>query len=355
MVYFGKMVILNDLNDVNDLPYSTMKQFVLLIGLCIGLTVAASGQVFFQNTMYPYTRFMYNPAAAGMTNPGMEQGANFTLMGRQQWLGIPGAPRTPVFAFNAPLPNEIGGIGATVGSDILGPVTSTWLDVAYAYHLDLGSSLQLNIGAAGGFRNFNIDATGWKYDQSGGIDPTVPTVSRSVLVPSISAGIYLSSKDPNGRDGNFFVGLSGQNLLEPSIEDVLDVIGIGPTSRIPRTFSIMGGYRFDLDDRMSIQPIINLQTDGAQAPQTAVSVYWNYKPVSVGVNFRAGDTESLGGILGFNVSDQMFFGYSYDYPLTGLNGIGDLHTHEIIISYTLRGAKANTGREVDILKESGNL
>ncbi|MEM7370522.1 MAG: type IX secretion system membrane protein PorP/SprF [Bacteroidota bacterium] len=328
-----------------------MKQFVLLFGLCVVLTVAASAQVFFQNTMYPYTRFMYNPAAAGMTNPGMEAGANFTMMGRQQWLGVPGAPRTPVFAFNAPLPNDIGGIGATVGSDILGPVTSTWLDVAYAYHLDLGGTFQLNIGASGGFRNFNIDASGWKYDQSSGIDPIVPTVSRSVLVPTINAGIYLSTVGENGRDGNFFVGLSGQNLLEPSIEDVLDVIGIGPTSRIPRTFSLMGGYRFDLDDRMSIQPIVNFQTDGVNTPQTSISVYWNYKPVSVGANFRAGDTESLGAILGFNVSDQMFFGYSYDYPLTSLNGVGDLHTHEIILSYTLRGAQGNGGKKVNILKE----
>ena len=330
-----------------------MKQFVLFVGLSVALSLTASAQVFFQNTMYTYTRFMYNPAAAGMAQPGMESGANFTLMGRQQWLGINGAPRTPAFSFHAPVEAIGGGVGATVGSDNLGPLSATWLDVAYAYHLKLGGSLQLNIGASGGFRSINIDATGWKYDQSGGIDPVVPTVSRGVFIPSLNAGIYLSSLGENGREGNFFLGLSGQNLLEPSIEEVLDVIGVGPASRQPRSFSVMGGYRFDLNDRMSIQPMVSLQTDGNGTPQTTATVFWNYKPVSFGVNYRAVDSESIGAILGFHISDRMFFGYSYDYPLTALNGLSDLHTHELILSYTLRGASGTGNKDVDVIEDSG--
>ena len=326
-----------------------MKQFVLLVGFCVVMSLSASAQVFFQNTMYSHTRFLYNPAAAGMAQPGMEYGANFTLMGRQQWMGINGAPRTPAFAFNAPVESIGGGVGATVGSDNLGPLSATWLDVAYAYHLKIGDNLQFNIGASGGIRSINVDATGWKYDQSNGIDPIVPTVSQGVVIPTVNAGMYLSSVDINGREGNFFVGLSAQNLLEPSIEEILEIVGVGPTSNQPRTFSIMGGYRFDLSERMSLQPVINLQTDGRGTPQTTATLYWNYKPVSFGINYRAVDSESIGAILGFHISDQMFFGYSYDYPLTALNGLSDLHTHELIISYTLPGGSKFKNTDVDIL------
>ena len=57
------------------------------------VSLSASAQVYFQNTMYAFNRFVYNPAAAGMSQIGMENGVNLTLLGRQQWLGIEGAPR----------------------------------------------------------------------------------------------------------------------------------------------------------------------------------------------------------------------------------------------------------------------
>lgn len=335
-----------------------MKQFSLLIGLCIGVLVSGQAQVFFQNTMHPYVRFAYNPAAAGFALPGMEEGANFTLMGRQQWLGIEGAPRTPLFAFQAPLPAKSGSIGAVLASDRTGPLTSSWLDVAYAYQLELGESLRLSIGAAGGLKQVSLNPEGFRYDQSGGIDPVVPLATQGVLVPTLSAGLYLTGVDPaTGREGNYFVGISGQNLLEPSIEGLLGTAGtgtsVGEDSKIARSFALMGGYRFDFSQRFSLQPMLMLQTDGVGSPQTMASVYVNYKPIVVGVNYRMNSGESVGGMIGFNISDRTFFGYSYDYPTTALSAVGDLHSHELILSYTLPGTGARgRGEKVDVIDDN---
>ena len=82
-----------------------MRKLALIAILIFGTTVAVSAQVFVQNTMYSFNRFIYNPAAAGMKQPGTEYQSNLTLVGRQQWLGIPGAPRMMSASYTTRLPD----------------------------------------------------------------------------------------------------------------------------------------------------------------------------------------------------------------------------------------------------------
>lgn len=331
-----------------------MKNVALLLLLGVCLPFSASAQLFFQNTMYRFNRFVYNPAAAGTPQPGMDAGLNLTMMGRQQWAGIEGAPRTPVLFANGKLPNRIGAIGAVIAADQLANWTASWFEVAYAYQFELGTNLRLNIGASGGIRQVLLSGDGWSYNiLREGIDPVVPTVTQSAAVPSLAAGIYLSSVDDNGREGKFFVGLSGQNLLEPSVDAALGLNGGGDgfSSTIPRSFALMGGYRFDLNDRSSLTPTVMVQADRDWPPQASVSLYWDYQPIVVGANYRL-HNESIGGILGFNISDRMFFAYSYDYTLNRLNIAGDVGSHELILSYTFPSASGVPGREVDIIDPS---
>lgn len=331
-----------------------MKNVALLLLLGVCLPLGGHAQLFFQNTMYRYNRFVYNPAAAGVPQPGMEAGINLTMMGRQQWAGIEGAPRTPVLFANGKLPNRIGAIGAVFAADQLANWTASRAEVAYAYQFELGTSLRLNIGASGGIQQVLLSGDGWVYNiLREGIDPVVPTVTQGTMVATLAAGVYLSSVDENGREGKFFVGLSGQNLLEPSIDAALGFNGgtDGFSSTIPRSFALMGGYRFDLSDRASLTPTVMIQADRDWPPQASVSLFWDYKPISVGVNYRL-HQESFGGILGFNVSDRMFLAYSYDYTLNRLNIAGDVGSHELIISYTFPSATGVPGREVDIIDPS---
>ncbi|GAB4404157.1 MAG: hypothetical protein OHK0039_04190 [Bacteroidia bacterium] len=329
-----------------------MRNLAIVLLLAVASHLPASAQVFLQNTMYRYTRFVYNPAAAGGAQAGMEPGINLTLLGRQQWLGIEGAPRSSVAFVNGTLPENFGSIGATIATEQLGNWSASWLEVAYAFQFALGDNLRLNIGASGGFRQALLSGDGWVYNiLREGVDPVVPTVTQSVIVPSLAAGVYLTSVDADGREGNFFVGLSGQNLLEPSIEGALGESGIGEDQTIPRSFTLMGGYRFDFNERSSLQPMVMLQADNLFPPQANLSLYWNYRPLVVGANYRFFN-ESVGALVGFNISDRAFFAYSYDFVLNSLNRNGDIGSHELVLSYTFPSSKGVPGRKVDILDES---
>ena len=70
----------------------SMKNFALLL-LFLTFSLSVSAQVYIQNTMYRYTPVLYNPAAAGMTQTD-DQGMKLSFLGRLQWVGIEGAPRT---------------------------------------------------------------------------------------------------------------------------------------------------------------------------------------------------------------------------------------------------------------------
>lgn len=307
---------------------------IALIGLFFSLS--ASAQVFFQNTMFSYNRIAYNPAYAGLTT-----GTNFTLMGRQQWVGIQGAPQTYNISMNTPVEKLGGGLGATIISDRLGPLSTTSLNVAYAYNLKFGEDkYALSFGASGGFGQKVLNGN-FIYDNA--IDPLIPQgqyTSASAFVPNLGAGVHLSvlGAGEEGTKERFFIGVSGIDLLEPSYESLFLSQSKGSVSKVPRTFMLYSGYRYDINDKASFQPMVSIYTNGQAGVnripfQMNVAGYFNLKPVVLGASYRLGD--SFSAIMGAEVSDRLFMGYSYDYTLSSLAAVGGLSTHELILSYTL--------------------
>ncbi len=308
---------------------SMLRRFLLICFITSSLAEVAVAQVFIQNTMYVHNRFIYNPAAAGTQN-----GTNATFMGRLQWLGIDGGPQTFTASINTPLERMQSGVGAYLIGDKLGPLSTLGVNVAYAYHFQLqpgnSESPILSIGAFGGVLQKSID-NDFRYDQTEGIDPVVPLTSNSTVVPNLGAGIYLVW--PNDK---LFFGLSGQDLLEPSLEGLLQTGSIGDDSKVSRSFYAMGGYRFDFRDDISIQPTFLGRTDLASYQlDLGVNATWR-SLVTLGVAHRLFSTDSFSGILGFKATDNLFLGYAYDYTVSDLNANGDLSSHEIILSYTFR-------------------
>ncbi|MEL6674055.1 MAG: type IX secretion system membrane protein PorP/SprF [Bacteroidota bacterium] len=331
-----------------------MKNFFFVVFLMIGFGLEAGAQVYFQNTMYSFNRFVYNPAAAGIQAPGTDYTNTLTLLGRQQWVGIEGAPRLMSASYNTYLKDLQSGVGAYVIQDRLGPIATTGLNVAYNYRIELNSPYSgtsaapyISIGINGGLLQKSLNGN-FVYNQDNGPDPLVPvgSFSASALVPSLGAGVYL-----RGANDQFFVGLSGQDLLEPSLESILLTQGVGEDTDVDRSFMLMGGYRFELNTDMSLEPQVFVRTDGIFPPQVDVSVYWRYKPAVFGVNYRFFN-DSFSGIFGFNVLDRAFIGYSFDYGLNALNALGDGNSHEIIVSWSFPSSDNTPRRETDI--KSGN-
>jgi hypothetical protein len=56
--------------------------------------------------------------------------------------------------------------------------------------------------------------------------------------------------------------------------------------------------------------------------------------LSLGAFYRSMD--GVGGLIGFNVVPNFRIGYSFDWPLTELSGVGHYGSHEIMLRYDLK-------------------
>jgi len=309
--------------------YVTMKRLYLATFLALTMWCAsANAQSYIQNTMFMYNRVAFNPAAVGAGSQ-----PQLTLLGRYQWVGLDGAPRLFTLSGDGKIDAIRGGLGGYVIGDRLGPLSTIGANVAYAFHLELGDGGEdsnaptLQIGVQAGVLQKAINGTFVYSEQIFGPDPVIPSgdYTASAIVPSLGAGVYL-----NGPDQKYYVGISAHDLLEPSLEGLLQT-DVGEVSNVPRTFYIMGGYRFDFNnDKLHLQPNFMARTDGASF-QFDIGANMTIDPIVIGLSHRWQD--SFSGLVGFTISDRLFLAYSYDYTLSDLNANRDLHSHELVLSY----------------------
>jgi len=318
-----------------------MIRFYALALLGIALALPSKGQVFPQNTMFNYNRFAYNPAVAG----SVEDATQMSLLFRQQWAGIPGAPTSYNIAAHRPAKRLGGGVGAVAMNDRIGPYSTVSVGAAYAFHMKFGldDNIRLNIGVQGGFKQASLNAN-FKYNDV--LDPLLPQgdySQSSSFLPSVGAGIHFSvlGAGADGKEERFFLGVSGQDLTEPSLSSLF-LNGTGAQTIIPRTFFAYTGYRYDFSDRASVQPMLFFRSDGTpglnKLPfQVDMGAYFNLEPVVLGASYRLND--SFSAIVGADVTSNLFMGYSYDYTVSKLNTGGFVNTHEVMLTYKfpLRG------------------
>ncbi|MEZ4684871.1 MAG: PorP/SprF family type IX secretion system membrane protein [Bacteroidia bacterium] len=332
-----------------------------LILTTLGFT--SQGQTFIQNTMYDLNRFVYNPAAAGLNEQGRSTDWNLGLLGRLQWAGIDGSPRLINLQIHRSL--GIGGIGAYLMRDEIGPLSSTSVQGSYAYHMDLnGGNGILGFGLSAGIsqRSLNMTVLSVVPEPLLNLQANGTNFSVSTVTPTLALGIFYHGIDTVSGYEKYFFGISGQDLLEPSISDLL----VNPSqsgSNVPRSFYATAGYRFEMDTWTSasynyIQPSIMARFQGTVF-QSDISLTAKYSRLYAGLNYRGlafagSNSESVGAMLGFDVEERVLsFYYSYDYNLTGLNINGDASSHEIMLVYRFGGGsdKEGKGKDGNVIKD----
>ncbi|MFN0203201.1 MAG: PorP/SprF family type IX secretion system membrane protein [Bacteroidia bacterium] len=325
-----------------------MKKILLLTTLSCLLPAAVWSQTFVQTTIFSMNRFLYNPAAAGYTGAT----PNITGAVRLQWLGIDGAPALTTLAAHTNSERLRGAWGGYAIYDKLGPLATTGLNLAYAYKIkfkpDDDFSPSLKVGVQLGMLQKGVNAV-WKYNPIGGIDPLVGSpgnYSNSLIVPNLGAGLYFSLPGDDKLGGITevaYVSFSALDLLEPSLAK-LTIDPSKSQARVPRSFYLMGGYKFMLDERKSIQPNVMFKTDGTSA-QFDVNGMMNIKPMTFGLGYRGTGFsnrrwDSMYATLGAEILDRLYIGYAYDLTMSKLSNGGMVNTHELIFSYTFPDVKS---------------
>jgi len=283
-----------------------------IISACIGLSsVSAYAQQDPQFSMYMFDKMAIDPAAAGSKD---EMEAN--LIARDQWLDIPGAPKTAAFTIQAPFSSQKIGWGAEIMTDEIGPTTSTSIQGNYAYHLKLLNG-QLSMGLGLGIYDYVIDFT--KIDYKDPTDPYNSYGNSQKIVPTAEAGLYYYSH-------SFYVGVSVNHLIEAKLTN--ESIDSAAAFR-PHAYFIMG-QGFQLSPNLVFNPSIMVKL-AQNSPVTGDInlLFLLQQKLWLGVSYRA--TYGLVFMAAYRISPMFQLGYAYDL---GLNGIGTVGggSHEITLT-----------------------
>lgn len=294
-----------------------MKRISILF-LFLILTVRVFAQQDPMYSQYVFNGLLINPAYAGT-----REVLTATALYRNQWINIPGAPKTGMFSMDSPVRNQKVGLGLNVVMDKIGITNHTGIAGIYSYKLYFNQGV-LSFGIQGGVGFYNSNNSEVKYSRSSAIDPDFATDYHKVL-PNFSFGIYY-------HNDRFFAGLSVMDILGKSIENQLyRNLSNDLTLNVVSHYFLNSGYLFDLKPDIKFQSSVLLKyVGGAPVEGDINAVFSFYNLLCLGVCYRS--YASLDFLTQIKINNQLSLGYSYEYSTNELSNFTS-GSHEIVLRY----------------------
>lgn len=279
-------------------------------------TVAVYGQQDPQYTQYMYNTMTVNPAYAGSRGH-----STITALGRLQWLGVEGAPSTQNLTYDTLLGLSDLGLGVNLVNDKIGPSHEIYLDASASYRLTVGNEKYFSFGLRLGGRQLNIDwSKGLKEQQN---DPAFQSNINRFL-PTLGAGVYYNTS-------RWYLGVSVPNFLRQEHYDAKEELGIVAVERTH--FFLITGYVFDLYNGVKFKPAVLFKGVAGSPISMDVSANLLFNEVfRAGISWRWQD--SVSGMLGFQITDSLLIGYSYDLTTSNYNVVNS-GAHELMLRYDI--------------------
>ncbi len=292
------------------------RNFYFIIVMYLGLLQTINAQQYPQYTQYTYNMTIVNPAYAGSRNA-----LSINMLGRTQWVGVEGAPKTGTLSIHSPVGlHENMGLGFSAIYDQVGPLKETHLYADISYTLDVSYSGKLAFGLKGGvsFQNLNQSLLNFNSSQSF----TANLNNRTY--PNFGFGMYYNEE-------KFYVGVSIPNILQTNFLNSESGL-ITETSK-NSTFFIASGYVFEINDDIQLKPsfLVKYSSVLPTSFDLSATVFIQNK-LELGTSYRL--SESMSFVAALFVNDNLRIGYAYDYSVGNLSGYSN-GSHEIMLLFDL--------------------
>ncbi|MDR2221856.1 MAG: type IX secretion system membrane protein PorP/SprF [Flavobacteriaceae bacterium] len=269
-----------------------------------------------------FTQYMYNP---GVINPAYASSKdNLTIFGnyRAQWVGLEGAPKTANISVTGPLSDTGLSYGVHFVNDRIGVVDENTIALDLSYAVNLNQDYKLAFGVKGQGNFVSVD-----YNKLSIYNPSAPSVQSNVnakFTPNVGVGAMLFSDKT-------YVGISAPSLISSHRykEDDKDVAIL----RQKMTFYLTGGHIIDISDDVLFKPAVMMKaTSGAPLQVDLTANFLLYNKFTAGASYRWDASVSF--LAGFQVSEGLMVGYSYDAETTKLARYNS-GSHEIFLKFDL--------------------
>ncbi len=266
-----------------------------------------------------YTHYMYNTLMINPGYAGSRDALTITGLHRSQWVDYKGAPIVESLTLHGPLKNEHLGIGLSVLNDKIGTFNKTSAFAQFAYRMNLTKKSKLALGLSAGASIFQANLSSLQLDQQS--DPTFQNNINNRVTPNFGVGAYYSRE-------RFYAGVSVPYLIQNSYLPT----GSNSVGTEQRTYFFIAGGVINLADNLAFKPTMFIKATPAAPIQVDLTAsFIIMKKLLVGAMFRTGD--AAGALIGFDITNQLHIGYSFDWSYGLKTGRYNQGSHEILLRY----------------------
>ena len=274
-----------------------------------------------------FTQYMFNSLVINPAYAGADEALSLTFIDRHQWLGVDNAPTTQTLSAHTLVRKKKIGLGLSVINDKIGVYQNLNALASFAYHIQTGKNAYLSLGLQGGFNNNKANYSSLQLQGSALVDPNLANSINETYF-DFGFGIYF-------RSPRFHIGLSSPQFIPKQITfDKNTTIQVGSSN-----YFLFSKYRIPISHSWDLEP----STLVKYVPLLPLSYDFNlnfvYRRIlTSGFSYRGND--SMDFLLKAQLSTQLQFGYSYDYPI---NNVAKLNSgsHELMVNYVFKYIRKN--------------
>lgn len=267
-----------------------------------------------------YTHYMYNTTNINPGYTGSRGMMSIFGMYRAQWVGLDGAPKTANLSIDSPIGNKGMAAGINYTNDRIGAMDENTISLNGSYTVDLNREYKLAFGLKATANLLSFDPT--KLDYKDENDITFQDKINNKFNPNFGAGLYMYSDKA-------YVGFSIPSFLT---SDRVENEGT-QMMREKMHFYLMGGYVFDMNPNWKFKPaFLAKAVSGAPLQVDLTANFMFMDRYTMGAAYRW--DSSISALVGFQVNDGLFIGYSYDADTSKLARYNS-GSHEIFMRFEL--------------------
>jgi type IX secretion system PorP/SprF family membrane protein len=271
-----------------------------------------------------YTQYMYNMNVINPAYAGSKENLSFGLLYRQQWVGIEDAPTTFSFSGHSPLGKNVG-MGLSVISDQIGPVTEQNAYADFSYTLNLGGEHRIAFGLKAGATFHKVDLLS--------INPTLPDPNDGAFGDNASDAYLNVGSGFFYYTNKYYLAFSVPNMIKATH---LDFNGVQYGNDVSHYF-LTGGYVFDINPSLKFKPFFMIKS--AFNVPASIDLSTNFliqDKLELGASYRIDD--SFSAMVNYAISPNVRLGYAYDHIVSDLN-VTTPSSHEIVLLFDLNFPK----------------
>jgi type IX secretion system PorP/SprF family membrane protein len=315
-----------------------------LAALLLTGALSVSYQTFAQQEAM-FSQYMFNTLAINPAYAGSRDVLSLTTLGRYQWVGVEGAPKTFTFSLDSPIKNEKMGLGFQITRDEVGLQKNTGIYLTYAYRIKVGPRSTLSFGLQGGATNVR-----WALSDAQNLSNPNDYIflgasDQNNILPNVGGGIYLSNDKG-------YIGISCPQIMQNAISKFTPTDGKSTAGKTQRHYFAMMGFVVGTGS-FKIKPSTMVRyTQGAPLGLDGNVNFWIKDKISFGVSGRISQFQAMGqdskslfdaaiGMIELQLTPQFKLGYAYDFTAsklndeskTGINRLLGIPTHELLLRY----------------------